>query len=96
MRVSMKQSEVVAAHAGTAARPLLLVTKDDCEFCERAHEVLDALGLDVLEMSVFSDEAEQLAARGIPLAFLPVLTDGERLIAYGRFSEKRLRKELGL
>ena len=25
---------------------------------------------------------------------MPVLTDGERVIAYGRFSEKRLRKEL--
>lgn len=96
MRMSMKQSEVVPAHAGTAARPLLLVTKDDCEFCARAHAVLAELQIDAIEMSVFSDEAEQLAAHGIPLAFLPVLTDGERLIAYGRFSEKRLRKELGL
>ncbi len=28
------------------------------------------------------------------LAFMPVLTDGEHVFAYGRFSEKRLRKAL--
>jgi hypothetical protein len=41
-------------------------------------------------------QASELAQRGIPLAFLPVLTDGERVIAFGRFSERRLRKELEL
>ena len=35
-----------------------------------------------------------LAARGVPLAFLPVLSDGERAIAYGRLSERRLQKDL--
>lgn len=73
---------------------LLLVTTDDCHFCERAHAVLDGLGVATRDVSVHSDEATALAARGIPLAFLPVLTDGDRVIAYGRFSEKRLRKHL--
>jgi glutaredoxin len=73
---------------------LVLVTKDDCAYCGRAHEVLQALGADAREVDVGSREAADLAARGIPLAFLPVLTDGERVLAYGRFSEKRLRKEL--
>lgn len=96
MQRSMKQADGVAADPVTAPKQLVLVTKEDCEFCGRAHRLLDALGLDVLELSVYSDEAAQLVARGIPLAFLPVLTDGERLIAYGRFSEKRLRREFGL
>lgn len=72
---------------------LLLVTTDDCHFCERARTVLDTLGVARREISVDSEEAETLAERGLALAFLPVLTDGRRVIAYGRFSEKGLRKE---
>ena len=83
-----------AADAGT--RQLILVSKEDCEFCERAHAVLGELKVDTREIDVESDEAAELAARVVPLAFLPVLTDGERVLAYGRFSEKRLRRELGL
>lgn len=75
---------------------LVLVTTSDCHFCVHAHEVLDELRLDVQEIDVASAEAGELAQRGIPLAFLPVLTDGDRVIAYGRFSERRLRKELEL
>lgn len=73
---------------------LILVTTDDCHFCDRAHAVLGSLGVDARELSVDSDEAQALAERGIALSFLPVLTDGERVLAYGRFSEKRLRAEL--
>lgn len=78
----------------TSAAVLTLVTQEECHFCEHAHVVLEALGISVREVRVDSAEARALADRGIPLAFLPVLTDGERVIAYGRFSEKRLRKEL--
>lgn len=73
---------------------LILITTDDCHLCQRAHDVLAGLGVEAREISVASDEAEALAANGVPLAFLPVLTDSTRVIAYGRFSEKRLRKEL--
>ena len=73
---------------------LTLVTTDDCHFCNHAHDILHALGVEAREISIESPEAQEMAAHGIPLAFLPVLTDGERVIAYGRFSEKRLRKEL--
>ena len=72
---------------------LILITPSDCHLCERARTVLGTLGVEAREIPVESSEADELAARGIPLAFLPVLTDGERVIAYGRFSEKRLRKE---
>ena len=88
----------VADLAGMRAttETLLLVTGDDCHLCEHGREVLAALPVDAQEIAVHGDEAAALAARGIPLGFLPVLTDGTRLIAYGRFSEKRLRRELGL
>ena len=75
---------------------LVFVTTDDCHFCEHGREVLAALDVDAPEIPVESAEADRLAAGGVPLAFLPVLTDGDRVIAYGRFSEKRLRRELGL
>jgi len=75
---------------------LIYVTTGDCHFCQRGRHVLDELGVERDEIRAGSAEAEQLAHRGIPLSFLPVLTDGERVIAYGRFSEKRVRKELGL
>ena len=75
---------------------LLLVTTSDCHFCERARLLLARLGVATHEVAVESTEAAELASRGIPLAFLPVLTDGERVIAYGRFSEKHVRRELSL
>jgi glutaredoxin len=84
---------VTAAGGGVQ---LLLVTADDCHLCERAHEILADLGLEARELDVASGEAHRLAERGVPLSFLPVLTDGERVIVYGRFSKKRLRKELAL
>ena len=74
---------------------LTFVTSDDCHLCEHGREMLAGLGIETREISVESAEADELAARGVPLAFLPVLWDGERLLAYGRFSEKRLRRELG-
>ena len=80
----------------TSTRRLVLVTGRDCHLCERAHDLLEELGVDARQVDVTSAEAEALARRGIPLSFLPVLTDGEAVIAYGRFSEKRLRKDLRL
>lgn len=78
-----------------AADKLILVSGDNCHLCERGRQVLSALAIDAREIAADGDEAAALAAHGIQLAFLPVLTDGARLIAYGRFSEKRLRRELG-
>ena len=77
-------------------RRLVLITSPDCHLCEHAKAVLRALGLPTRAIDAASDEAQALAEGGVPLAFLPVLWDGERVIAYGRFSEKRLRKEFGL
>ena len=76
--------------------PLLLITGTDCHLCEHGRHVLGALGVEARELDAHGDEAADLAASGIPTSFLPVLTDGRRVIAYGRFSEKRLRRELSL
>jgi hypothetical protein len=75
---------------------LLLITAPDCHLCGHARSVLGALSLPAREVDVQSAEAEALAARGVPLAFLPVLWDGERVVAYGRLSEKKLRRDLRL
>lgn len=75
---------------------LVLVTSADCHLCVRARDVLDALGIEAREVDIESAEAQAHADAGLPLAFLPVLTDGRRVIGYGRLSEKRLRRELGL
>ena len=82
--------------AAPAIGRLVYVTARDCHLCEHGRAVLRALGVEAAEVDVASGEAERLAAAGIPLVFLPVLTDGHRIVAYGRLSEKRLRKELGL
>ena len=87
-------SDVSLVRAATDS--LIFVTGSDCHLCEHGREVLDRLGVHVREMDVDGEQAAGLAARGLPLAFLPVLTDGERVIAYGRFSERRLRRELAL
>ena len=77
-------------------RPLTLVTTAGCHLCDHAHGVLEGLGVEVRGLDADSSEASALADRGVALAFLPVLTDGDQVIAYGRFSERRLRKDLGL
>ena len=77
-----------------ATDTLILVTGPDCHLCVHGRDVLHDLGVRAREISVDGDEAAELAARGVPLAFLPVLTDGRRAVAYGRFSARRLRKEL--
>jgi glutaredoxin len=77
-----------------SARILTLVTGADCHLCAHAREVLARLGAATREIDVGSGEAQALARLGIPLAFLPVLCDGERVLGYGRLSEKRLQREL--
>ncbi|MBW8059356.1 MAG: hypothetical protein FVQ78_03295 [Solirubrobacterales bacterium] len=75
---------------------LLLISGHDCHLCARAREVLGSLSLEAREIDVGSREAHELTASGVPLAMLPVLWDGERVLAYGRFSERALRRRLGV
>lgn len=75
---------------------LIYVTSPDCHLCDHGRAVLNELSVERRELRSDSAEALELAAQGIALAFLPVLTDGNRVIAYGRFSAKRLARDLGL
>jgi glutaredoxin len=77
---------------------VLLLTKEDCHFCEQAKEVLARLGGDydlrVREVALESEEGRSLALRsGAP--FPPVIFLNEEPFSYGRLSERKLRKALG-
>jgi glutaredoxin len=77
---------------------VLLLTKEDCHFCEQAKEVLARLGGDydlrVREVALESEEGRSLALRsGAP--FPPVIFLDDEPFSYGRLSERKLRKALG-
>lgn len=82
--------------SGMSERRLVLITSAECRLCAHARRVLAALGLTAREIDAGSAEARALAAAGVPLAFLPVLWDGGRVVAYGRLSERALRRRLPL
>lgn len=71
-----------------------LVTGPDCHLCEHGRDVLDRLDVAYVEVDAGSRQALALAETGVPLAFLPVLVRDGQLLAYGRLSEKRLRRAL--
>lgn len=79
-----------------AERLLVLVVSADCRLCDRARTLLARLGLTFREVDLAEDEAGELARRGVPVVFFPVLVDGERVIAYGDISEAELRRVLPL
>ena len=76
---------------------VLLLTKEDCHFCDQAKDVLARLGndydLSVREVALESDEGRNLALRsGAP--FPPVVFLNDEPFSYGRLSERKLRKAL--
>jgi glutaredoxin len=79
-----------------AEQSLVLVVSADCKLCDRARALLEALGLRFREVDLEDDEAGELARRGVPVVFFPVLVDGERVVAYGDISEGELRRVLAL
>lgn len=76
---------------------LLLLTKEDCDFCEQAKEVLARLtgeyDLHVREQAFDSDDARSLVLASGALFPPALFLDGEPF-SYGRLSERKLRKEL--
>ena len=72
----------------------MLVVSADCRLCDKARALLTRLGHSFREVDLADDEAGDLARRGVPVVFFPVLVDGERVVAYGDISESELR--LGL
>lgn len=77
---------------------LTLLTAPDCHLCRHAVEVLGGLdaeiGLDWVEVGEDTPRGERLAQGAPPLRPLLVAGDG-RLLAAGRLSAKRLRRDLG-
>ncbi len=76
---------------------ILLLTQEQCGFCEQAKEILGRLSteywLSVSMLDMGSPEGQRLAVEG-GLLFPPgVLIDGEPF-SYGRLSERKLRREL--
>lgn len=79
------------------ATVITLLTQADCRLCEHAKAVLSRVGLDhplaVTEVDLATEAGRALAGQA-GVAFAPgVLLDGEPF-AYGRLSERRLRREL--
>ncbi|WP_307818651.1 thioredoxin family protein [Streptomyces sp. MBT62] len=72
---------------------LTLLTQADCAWCDRAKKLLAETGAEVTEVSLDTAEGRELAARH-RLLFAPGLLHDDRLIAYGRISERALRREL--
>lgn len=71
-----------------------LLTAPDCHLCQHGREVLDKLGLDWREVRDDGTEGRAIAAAAPPMRPVLLADDG-RVIAYGRLSLKRLRKQLG-
>lgn len=72
---------------------LILLTAPDCHLCRHARRVLDDLGLGWREVSTDSPEGARLAAGATPLRPL-LLSPGGSVVASGRLSAKRLRRDL--
>jgi hypothetical protein len=76
---------------------VVLLTREDCAFCENARAILERLGaefpLSVRSVDFDSDEGCRLALAGGLLCPPGILVEG-RPFCYGRPSERKLRREL--
>ena len=76
---------------------VLLLTQEQCGFCEQAKELLDRLAveyaLSVSTLDLGSSEGQALAMRGGVL-FPPGIFLDDEPFSYGRPSERKLRREI--
>ena len=76
---------------------VVLLTKEDCHFCEQAKDVLARLrseyDLCVREVAIESEEGRSLALESA-VPFPPVVFLNGATFSYGRLSERKLRKAL--
>jgi hypothetical protein len=80
-------------------RHITLLTAPECDFCRHARKVLERVALDIpLAIETLAlDSAEGRAALGARVFPFPPVTllDGQPY-AYGRLSERKLRRDLAL
>jgi len=80
-----------------ADNAFVYVTDRDCHLCEHGREIVGSLaaekGLAVEEIPWHSERGAALVGRD-GVVFPPALYLGQRLVGYGRLSERRLRKIL--
>lgn len=76
---------------------IVLLTQDQCAFCEQAKDMLEHLARDyplaVRIVDIVSHEGQKLAEGGGVLFAPGIFLDGEPF-SYGRPSERKLRREL--
>ena len=76
---------------------VVLLTQKDCAFCDQAHEVLTRLQseftLKITTLDIDSEDGTQMASEG-GVMFSPGLFVDGKPFAYGRLSERKLRKHL--
>lgn len=76
---------------------ILLLTADDCHFCEQGKDTLHKLGrefpLEVEEIALTSERGQALADR-FGVLFAPGLFLDDEFVGFGRVSERKLRKLL--
>lgn len=76
---------------------VLLLTQQQCGYCDDAQELLERLRgdypLSIRTLDIATAEGQELAARGGVMFPPGVFLDGEPF-AYGRQSERKLRKAL--
>ena len=77
---------------------IVLLTQENCAFCDHARRMLERLsgeyGFSVSIVDLASGEGQALAERGGVMFPPGIFVDGEPF-SYGRPSERKLRRELG-
>lgn len=76
---------------------ITLLTQENCDFCDKAKEILDRLSgeypISVRELDLNSSEGQRLAWTGGVMFPPGIFLDGESF-SYGRPSERKLKREL--
>jgi len=76
---------------------VLLLTQQDCSFCDQAKQLLNRLAaeyrISVTTLDLGSPEGQALAERGGVLFPPGIFVDGQAF-SYGRPSERKLRREI--
>jgi glutaredoxin len=76
---------------------ITLLTKEDCDFCDQAKEVLERLSLDFpleIETENLESDAGREAAQAAGALFAPVVLLNGAAFSQGRLSERKLRRQL--